>query len=127
MKNLSTRTKLLLAIAGVVIVVVLAGVVLVGPGEINLFGATTLVITPSNFTMTTNNTYVFSANAGSACNWFSSDHNVVMLLSPYTETKSVQVIALNEGSATLEAHCGVFKTNHVSTVVTTYNPWLHMK
>ncbi len=127
MKNLSTRTKRLLAIAGIVIVVAVVGLVLVGPGEINLFGATTLVITPSNFTMTSDHTYLFSANAGYACNWFSSDHNVVMLLSPYTETKSVQVIALNEGSPTLEAHCGVFKTNHVSTVVTTYNPYLHMK
>ncbi len=123
MKKLSTRTKILLAIAGVVIVVIVGGLVLVGPAETNLFGATTLVITPSNPTQALGGIQVLSVNAVWPCNWFTSNSDIADFINSHVDTKVVQVRTKAVGTATIEARCGAVYSNHVSTVITVYRPY----
>jgi hypothetical protein len=78
MKNLSKRSKTLLAIAGVVIVLVVAGLVLLGPGD-DLFGTTvtgmriqwsTNCLTPGK---STTMTVFYGPNYASGCTWSSNN------------------------------------------------------
>ncbi len=120
MKTLTQRNKILLGIAGLVIVVVIAGVVLVGPSQTGLFGTSGLVITPSNPVHPVNVYYNLSVNSVNRCNWSTSDAAIVSFLGDYTEEKVVTVIGLHSGQAIIEAKCGFqfFNVNHVSTIVT---------
>ncbi len=123
MKTLTNRTKKLLAIAGVVVVVVVAGLAFLRLEGTNLLGATTLVITPSNPTQALGGIYTLSVNSVWPCNWFTSNSDIADFIhSPY-ETKIVQVWTKAVGSVTIEARCGALKTNHVSTVITVYRQY----
>ncbi len=118
MKKLTNRTKILLGLAGLVIVVVVAGLVLLGPSETGLFGATALAITPSDSTITVGATQGLSVNSVYKCNWFTSDAAIVSFVGGTTEVKTVSVKGNARGTATIEARCGLVNLNHVTTSVT---------
>jgi hypothetical protein len=121
MKTLSQRNKILLAIA-VVVVVVLAVVVFQNPPANALFGATALVITPSNPTVVVGNTTGLSVNSVYNCAWSSSNTAVASLVNYSGETKSVTVQGNAAGSATITAKCGLIDVNKVTTTVTVVLP-----
>ncbi len=124
MKNLTKRTKILLGLAGFVIVVVVAGIVALGPST-GLFGTTALAITPSNPSMDKGVTQVLSVNAIYNCNWFTSNDAIVSFVGDATEVKTVTVQGNAAGQATIEARCGIINANHVSTTVTVTGMTLH--
>ncbi len=123
MKKLNKRARLLLAIAGIVIIVVAAGLVLLGQGG-DLFGTAALVITPSNPTLVAGNSTGLSVNAVYKCAWSSSNTAIVSLVNYSGETKSVTVKGNAAGSATITARCGLglMNVNSVSTHVTVQAP-----
>ncbi len=119
MKNLTKRNKILLGLAGLVIVVVVVGVVLLGPSQTGLFGTSNLVITqipasPWRYESVDR----LDVNSTFNCNWKSYNPAVVMLFEPSQEVKWVQGFAAGHGTATVEAHCGPFRLTKVVTTVT---------
>lgn len=111
MKNLSTRTKRLLAIAGVVIVVVLVGLVILVPGQEGLFGTTLIHISPENPTIIAGQTISLSINSVFACKWSSSLAGVVTIVS--SADRSVTLKGTQPGKTTIKADC---VENHYTTV-----------
>ncbi len=117
MKNLSKRTRIILAIVGLLVIVVVAIAVFTQVGGGELLGTTALVITPSNPTIWgVGNSIVLSVNSVYNCNW-SSDNPSISFLGDATEVKSITVYANAYASANIEARCGLFKTNKVYTWV----------
>ncbi len=121
MKNANKRTKTLLGIAAVVLVIVVALVVLLPASGLPLFGTTTVVISPGNPSLTSGRTLGLTTNAKYNCNWFSSNDAAVLFEGGTTDVKDVTIRAQNvtgTSTATVEARCGVLHLNHVSTTVT---------
>jgi hypothetical protein len=136
MKNISKRTKIILAIVGVLVVVVAAVAIFAQAGGRELFGATALVITPSNPTIAVGQTVGLSVNSVYPCTWTippvwgNVDAPYISLVGYYytrpdgsgyiLETKSVTVKGERAGSTTVAAHCGwsIFNVNPVTTNVT---------
>ena len=117
MKNVSKRTKMIMAIVGIVVVIAVIGLVLTQPPASELLGASALVITPSNPTIVVGNSIVLSVNSVYNCNWSSDNAAAVTILGDATEVKSVTVYANAYASANIEARCGLFKMNKVYTWV----------
>ena len=120
MKNMGHRTQIILAIVGVLVVVgIVVGVVMTQSSASQLSGtAADLVITPSNPTLGWGQSLTLTVNAKSACNWFSSNEGYVSFSGDTTEVKTVVVNGgLPDTSSTIEARCGIFNTNHVTTMV----------
>ncbi len=118
MRNLNKRTKLLLAIAGVLVVIIVAGVILLQPGGTGLFGTTAVHLDPENPTMYFHNYLGMRVSSNALCNWFTSNQNIVSFNSEYDDTNGVQLWSMGPGTATIEAHCGLFHSVHHSTNVT---------
>ncbi len=118
MKNLNKRTKIIAAIVGVVVLVVVIGLVITQPPASELLGTTALVITPSNPTIVSGNSIGLSVNATYNCAWSSSDTSKVSLVNYNGETKAVTVKGNAAGSATIQAKCGIINVNKVTTTVT---------
>ena len=119
MKNLSTRTKKVLAIAGLVIVVVVAGLVLLGPSGAGLFGASDLTITTQYpFPWTKGEVHRLVSNTVWDCNWAVENSGVVNLLEPAEYVKTVQAYAVAPGTTTVKSHCGFLHTLTASITVT---------
>lgn len=120
MKNLNKRSAIILAIAGLVVVAVVAVVVFTPVGAGSLIGTAALVITPSNPAIVVGNSTGLSVNAVYNCAWSSSNTAVASLVNYSKETKAVRVKANAPGSATITAKCGfgAINVNHVSTTVT---------
>ncbi len=119
MKNLTKRNKILLGIAGLVIVVVVAGLVLLGPSGAGLFGASNLTITPSvPYPWTMGEIHRLESSTIWDCNFETDDTNVVKLIDPDEFVKSVQVLAYHHGTAVVKAHCGWFHALTATTTVT---------
>ncbi len=118
MKNLTKRTKLLLAIAGVLVVVIVAGVVLLQPGATGLFGTTAVHLDPENPTMYFHNYLGMRVSSNALCNWASSNQDIVSINSEFMDQNGIQLWSKNPGTATIEARCGWFNSVHHSTTVT---------
>ncbi len=111
MKNLSTRTKKVLAIAGLVIVVVVAGLVLLGPSGAGLFGASGAWINPSNPTLHVGDSWtLYVVDPTVYCYWTRTGENkdVVLFTPPTTGVTHVQITGNQPGSVIITAHCGLF-------------------
>lgn len=120
MKNLSKRTKMLLAIAGVVIVVIVAGLVLLGPGDEALFGGTVIHISPQNPTINVDQNIDMSINSVLNCTWSSTDESVIQLWNWHPDySRKIQVLGLKPGYATVKANCGM---NRYTKVVVRTQP-----
>lgn len=133
MKNLTTRTKMLLAIAGVVIVVAVAGLVLLGPGD-DLFGSTVIHISPQNPTIPLYQAIDMSINSVGDCEWSTSVPNVANYIAgagacrvtngAYVcdnmyydyNTKKTKLIANWPGQTTISAKCALFTRSTTVTV-----------
>ncbi len=127
MKTLNSRTKMLLAIAGIVIVVVAAGLLLLGPGE-DLFGTTIIHISPENPTIHRQTLLNMSINSVGNCDWTTSNIAIVSLYrydpsnpiashtSAQYDTKLVQVYGVSVGQATITAKCAIFTRRTTVTV-----------
>ncbi len=129
MKNLSRRTKLLLAIAGVVIVVIVAGLVVLGPGDEALFGGTIIHISPENPTINVDQNIDMSINSVFTCTWSTTDPSVIQLWNWHPDySRRLQVLGLKPGSATIKANCGMDRytkvTVRVPPVIKPANPTL---
>lgn len=127
MKNLNKRTKILLGIAGLVIVVVVAGFLVLVPGEGTLFGGSIIHISPQNPTINVGQNLDMSINSIGSCSWSSSNEGVVVVTYPnpvgYARDATVQ--GAGPGQAKIKADC---VTNHYTTVTVrtppqvTFNP-----
>ncbi len=131
MKNLNTRAKMLLAIAGIVIVVIAAGLVLLGPGD-DLFGATVIHISPANPTIPLYQAIDMSINSVGDCEWGTSVPNVANYLAGAcstnngvyrcanmawdVSTKNTKLIANWPGQTVITAKCFMFTRSTTVTV-----------
>ncbi len=122
MKNLNKRTKIILAIVGVVIVIAVIGLAITQPPASELLGTTALVITPSNPTIIIGDSIVLSVNSVYNCNWFTSSTVVASFVGDSTEVKSVTVTGNAEGLVTINANCGLINVNKAMTIVTVNRP-----
>ena len=142
MKNLSKRTKIILAIVGVVVIAaIVIGVVMTQTPVGELFGTTALVITPSNPTIGVGQTVTLSVNSVFGCEWeypstivdFVCDKTTHCTTSvygynqvdiSYWESKSFPVSGKAPGLATITANCGFAATNinKATTIVTVSAP-----
>lgn len=123
MKNLNKRTKALLAIAGIVIVVVVVGLVIVQPGQDELVGTTVIHISPQNPTIAVGQILDMSINSVGNCFWsFPSENVALFTFGPETigvtdfDTKSVKVIGRGPGQVVLTAKCFMFTRRTTITV-----------
>lgn len=117
MKKLSKRTMMILAAVGIVIVLVAVGIVVLQPGGNDLTGTANLVISPPNPTVKEGNTAWLDVNATLYCNWYTSNAAIVAFADSPKSTRGVMIKGVAVGQATIEARCGLFYTNHVSTIV----------
>ncbi len=120
MKTLSKRNQIVLALAGIALVVLVGGFVLVQPGGLNLLGATTsLYLSPASLNLSVGqsvNVRLLSTApmAAPACNW--STQNTAIKLSNITST-SVTVTGMSEGTSGFKASCNVGSILGTATVV----------
>ena len=128
MKNISKRTKIILAIVGVVVIVTVTIGIFAQVGGGELFGTTALVITPSNPSIIVGHTTDLTVNAKYDCSWASSNTNVSIINYcdgvSCPERKTITVQANANGTAVIAAQCGwsIFDVNVVKTTVTGYTP-----
>ncbi len=118
MKKLNRRTGLLLATAGVVLVAIVAGVIMLDPGATGLFGTTGVYLDPQNPTMYVDNYLGMRVTSKALCNWFTSNNSVVTFNTDRYDENAVQLRSVGGGSAVIEARCGLFNAAHHSTTVT---------
>jgi hypothetical protein len=124
MKNLTRRTKMLLGIAGILVVVIVAGVVILDPGATGLFGTSVVSLGPANRLLALNSRMDLDAGSVFPCNWFSSNEAVVSFDDPpgRHEVEEVTVYGQSVGTSTIEARCGLINVNHASTTITVAIP-----
>ncbi len=120
MKNLNKRTKMILAIVGVVVVVVLVGLFILQPPIDQLFGATVqLTITPANASIAQGATIKFNVNStvnsAEGCVWYSSNPNVATLVA--YDIGSGKFQGVGTGTATIQVKCSDGSAGTVLTVV----------
>ena len=124
MKNMNQRTKIILAIVGVVVVVgIVVGVVMNQAPTSNLSGAASdrLTITSSkSLPLLVDGTTDLTVDAVYKCTWSSSDATKVVLVNYTAETKTVTVKAVGVGSSIIEAKCGIGSSN-INSVTLTVN------
>ncbi len=120
MKTLNNRTKLLVAIAALVVVVVVAGVVYFQVSGDNLFGTViSISISPSKTTTWAGQSVALSSGTSlSNCSWSSSNTSVASISS--SSTKSATVLAKAVGTATITEKCGLMGRYTGSATVTVY-------
>ena len=114
MKNLNRRSKIVLAIAGVVVVLIV-GIAILGVGDTGLFGGSVITVQPSGFSVHVGTTYKASVNALFGCDWSSSNTAIATFVGDHTKVKSVTVIGVSEGTVTIKANCAA--ANPTATVV----------
>jgi hypothetical protein len=107
MKNLSKRTKMLLATAGVVIIVVVAGLVLLEPGD-GLFGTTVIHISPTSAGISVAQSVNMSINSVFVCKWSTSNQTIARI-SNYDTNGDTKITAngVYPGQATIKANCAI--------------------
>lgn len=108
MKNLTKRNKIVLAIAGVVIVVVVAGIVLLGVGDTGLFGGSAIHISPQNPAVLKDSRVALSINSAFTCKW-STDNQWVAEIFDYDSggDKKITIYGYYPGTASIKAHCAI--------------------
>ena len=125
MKNASKRTKIILAIIGVLVVVVVAIGIFVQVGGNGLFGSSYFQngdITPNHPYIAVGQTVKLTVDANFACTWTPEprwgnvDEPYISLMDYYytrpdgtsyhLETKTVTVKGERPGTASITAHCG---------------------
>ncbi len=136
MKNVSKRTKIVLAIVGVLVVAVIVGGILGATGQVsrsNLFGLellpptntptpaptatptpTPLVITPSNPTINVGAQLQLTVNSTAPCDWTSGNPAVVSFVNYTGPTKSVTIIGNKAAQSYVEAKCWKGVTTNVT-------------
>jgi hypothetical protein len=116
MKNLSKRTKTLLAIIGAVIVIVVIALVIIQPSVDDLFGTgiATVSITPANPTITYPGMQVQLTANYSSCTWSISDSKVLVIRSSTGHTATVE--GAGPGKATVNVQCEVKVTGGTRTL-----------
>ncbi len=118
MKNPSQRSKIILAIAGVLVVVAVAVVAFTQLGGEELFGASLVGVSPSNPIILVGRTVTLSASTSlSNCSWSSANTAVATVAS---NNKSAVVTGRAPGQAKINVKCGAGLTTGSTTV--TVNP-----
>lgn len=125
MKMMNKRSKILFGIGALVLVAVVAGLVLLGPGD-SLFGGTIIHISPANPTINVGQYLDMSINSMFICKWTSSNEGMVEITEQDPNgTRHITVYGYGPGTATIKANCVIDRTTQV-TVRTpprvTYNP-----
>ncbi len=106
MKNFSNRTKILLGIAALVLVVVVAALVLLPVSGLPLFStAISYSITPSNPAIMQGSTVTLTENSPYPCNWAPGNTNVVTVLLPNTNVSTVTVKGIAAVQSPIYANC----------------------
>ncbi len=125
MKNLSQRSKIVLAIVGVLVVVVIAVAVFAQVGGSELFGATTPpVISPANPRITVGQTVTLNTmnmNCTWSATWTGSQGTQPVTLNPVVGALTA-VRGVNVGSQTVIAKCNTGQTSTTVTVVAPPTP-----
>ncbi len=122
MKNLSQRSKIVLAIVGVLVIVVIAVAVFAQVGGSELFGASTPpVILPTNSAITVGGTVRLNMSTGSSnCTWsvpYAGAYGTRLVdLSP-TSGGSTVVTSVNMGTQRIIARCDNGQTSANVTVI----------
>ena len=118
MKNLSKRTKTLLAIAAVVLVVVVAVIGFAKVSGSGLFGTAVYAITPDNPTVKQGETVTLCTPPRSR---WSSDKPEVAAVADGNDTKLVECIEVKgvaKGQATITGKASPYGVNQTQTTVT---------
>ena len=118
MKNLSKRTKTLLAIAAVVLVVVVAVIGFAKVSGSGLFGTAVYAITPENPTVKQGETVSLCTPPRSR---WASDKPEVAAVAEGNDTKLVECIEVKgvaAGQATITAKASPYGVNQTHTIVT---------
>ncbi len=115
MKNLTNRTKLLLGIVALSLVVIVAGVAILGPTGMDLFGATTYSISPSAPTVGVGLTVSLTSNVAGkvVCTWTSSNTAVATVKGL---ANAAVVTGVGAGQATITQSCGTSQQTATVTV-----------
>ncbi len=113
MKNLSKRTKTLVGVAAVLVVVLVAGIILLQPGGSGLFGTAVPVITPANPTILVAQQLILSTG-DPTCKWSTSSAAVSIITS--TAGASIGIQGISSGTATITAKCGSATASTTVTV-----------
>ncbi len=117
MKNVTQRTKIVLVVAAVLVVVVIAGVAYFQTSGEALFGTViSISIKPSSSTILIGQSETLSSDAASSpCSWTSSNPSVVSITS--SSAKSAAVLAKGIGTATITEKCGALASGSASVTV----------
>ncbi len=110
------KGKFVGASAFIVVAALIVSFVVIGTNPGGLSGGTVLVITPSNPAVVVGQQVTLSVNPTYACNWFSSNANV-SFVGDTNGVKTATVKGDVSGTATIEARCGLLRTNKVYTDV----------
>lgn len=125
MKNLTQRSKILLGIVAVVVVIVAAGLIYLGP-SLGLYGGDVIHISPTNPTINVGQTLDLSINSLFGCNWYSSSIEVAPFITDggagyanwYGDDehhyKKVQIIAKKPGQEVITAECAMTRRTTVT-------------
>lgn len=106
MKTLNKRSKILLGLGALVVVVVVAGIVLLEPGGVSLFGGTVIHISPQNPTINVDQTLDMSINSVGNCTWSSSNPAVADINYWFLDTsRQATIMGMGPGQATIKANC----------------------
>ncbi len=130
MKTLNKRSKTLLATAGIVIVVIVVGFVVLVPDTAGLFGGDVIHISPANPTIPLNQVIDMSINSVGKCDWSTSAMPTVAAFVAYcnpalphcamvdtvSNTKNVKVQASWHGQTVITARCALFTRSTTVTV-----------
>ncbi len=123
MKNLTKRNKTLLAIAGVLVIAVVAVLVLTSVSGKGLFGTNGLIGTATFYITPTNPTLVQGASvslcASGKARWESSNPGVVAITSGADKLiDCIDVKGMTKGDATITAHGSPYGVSSAQTKVT---------
>jgi hypothetical protein len=105
MKNLNKRTKILMAIAGGVVVVGVLVIAIFQPPLNELFGTSQVQLIPYTSTISIGQTIALQMPGGANCNWSNGDQRISFVNNVKTGT-SVTVKGASSGQAQVIATCG---------------------
>ncbi len=111
---MNNRTKMLVSAAVVVLVVAVIAVMLLQSPTGDLSGGTVLEITPDDPVIEVGQTVTLSVNSVYACNWESSNAGV-SFVGETDGVKTVTVRGNDTSLTTIEARCGLLRSNKVYT------------
>ena len=124
MKNQSKRTKIILAIISVLVIVVVAIAVFAQVGGGALLGTAAFTLQPQNPTLNVGEQINMEVNGWIECDWSQSTNILQIRPLGYLGTSRFNpavVVAEQAGATTVTATCGLFNIRH-STTVTVRTP-----